>query len=142
MGLCSGAQNRAAAHTEKAMKKLLALAAIAASVAATGAYAHGDEPKHGGIVQSASNDISFELVNKDGKATIYVEDHGKPVATAGATGRLTVLDGAGKSEVTLEPAGSNVLVARDNVKLDKGAKAIAAVTLSSKPTVNVRFAVK
>lgn len=124
------------------MKRLLALVAIAASVTATGAYAHGDKPKHGGVVQSASNDISFELVNKDGKATIYVEDHGKPVATAGASGKLTVLNGASKSEVTLEPAGENSLVARDSVKLDKGAKAIATVTFADKTSVNVRFSMK
>ncbi|WP_136415964.1 hypothetical protein [Herbaspirillum sp. ST 5-3] len=124
------------------MKKLLTLVAIAASVAATGAYAHGDKPKHGGVVQSASNDISFELVNKDGKATIYVEDHGKPVATAGATGKLTVLNGADKSEVALEPAGDNILVARESAKLEKGAKAIAAVTFADKQAVNIRFAMK
>ncbi len=124
------------------MKKFLALVAIAASVAATGAYAHGDKPKHGGIVQSASNDISFELVNKDGKATIYVEDHGKPVATAGASGKLTVLNGTEKTEVPLEPTADNILVSKSDVKLGTGAKAIASVTFADKKTTNVRFSIK
>ncbi|KIF81598.1 hypothetical protein [Noviherbaspirillum autotrophicum] len=124
------------------MKKLLTLVAIAASVAATGAYAHGDKPKHGGIVQSASNDISFELVNKDGKATIYVEDHGKPVATAGTSGKLTVLNGADKTEVPLEPTADNILVSKSNVALGAGAKAIASVTFADKKTTNVRFFIK
>lgn len=124
------------------MKKFLALVAIAASVAATGAYAHGDKPKHGGIVQSASNDISFELVNKDGKATIYVEDHGKPVATAGASGKLTVLNGTEKTEVPLEPTAGNILVSKSDVKLGTGAKAIASVTFADKKTTNVRFSIK
>lgn len=124
------------------MKKILALVMVAATVVANGAYAHGDNPKHGGIVQSASNDISFELVNKGGKATIYVEDHGKPVATTGATGKLTVLNGSDKSEVGLEPAGDNTLVAKSDVKLGQGSKAIAAITFADKKSSNVRFSMK
>ena len=124
------------------MKKLMALVAMAVTVAVSGnVLAHGDKPKHGGIVQSAS-DLGFELVNKDGKATLYVEDHGKPVATAGATGKLTVLNGAEKTEVPLEPAGENTLVTKGEAKLVKGTKAIAAVTFADKKTVNVRFSVK
>lgn len=142
MGRCSGAHDRAAAHMEKTMRKLLALVAMAVSIAATGAYAHGDKPKYGGVVQSASNDVSFELVNKDGKAIIYVEDHGKPVVTVGATGKLTVLNGADKTEVPLEPSGNNILVSKSDVKLGTGAKAIAAVTFADKKTTNVRFSIK
>lgn len=124
------------------MKKWLALVAMAVTVAVSGnALAHGDKPKHGGIVQSAS-DLGFELVNKDGKATLYVEDHGKPVSTAGAAGKLTVLNGAEKTEVVLEPAGENTLVTKGEAKLVKGTKAIAAVTFADKKTVNVRFSVK
>lgn len=124
------------------MKKLLAFVAVAVTVAVSGkAVAHGEKPRHGGIVQVAS-DLSFELVNKDGKATIYVEDHGKPVATVNASGKLTVLNGAEKTEVPLEPAADNTLVAKGAAKLVKGTKAIAAVTFADKKTVNVRFAVK
>lgn len=124
------------------MKKLMALVAMAVTVAVSGhALAHGEKPKHGGIVKEAS-DINFELVARDGKATIYVEDHGKPVSTAGASGKLTVLNGAEKTEAALEPAGDNALVSKGEAKLVKGTKAIAAVTFADKKTVNVRFAVK
>lgn len=124
------------------MKKLMALLAIAVTMAVSGnAVAHGEKPKHGGIVQVAS-DLSFELVNKEGKATIYVEDHGKPVVTANVSGKLTVLNGAEKTEVPLEPAAENTLVAKGDAKLVKGTKAIAAVTFADKKTVNVRFSVK
>ncbi len=124
------------------MKKLMALVAMAVTIAISGnVLAHGDKPKHGGVVQTAS-DLSFELVNKDGRATIYVEDHGKPVATTGATGKLTVLNGAEKNEVLLEPAGDNTLATKGEAKLGKGTKAIAAVTFADKKTVNVRFLVK
>jgi hypothetical protein len=125
------------------MKKLAALAAIALAVAAAGnVMAHGDKPKHDGIVSSASNDVTFELVNKDGKTTLYIEDHGKPVATAGASGKLTVLNGADKAELALDPAGDNRMVAKSDAKLGQGAKAIAAVTFADKTTVNVRFSIK
>ncbi len=125
------------------MKKLLTLMAMAVTVAASGnVFAHGEKAKHGGIVQESNNGVSLELVNKDGKATIYVEDHGKPVATTGATGKLTVLNGAEKSEVALEPAGDNTLVSKGDAKLGSGAKAIAAITLADKKAVNVRFAIK
>ena len=36
---------------------------------------------------------------------IYVEDHGKPMAPAGLKGKLTVLNGAEKSEAALVAAG-------------------------------------
>lgn len=124
------------------MKKLMALVAIAVTVAVSGnAVAHGEKPKHGGVVKEAS-DINFELVARDGKATIYVEDHGKPLTTVGASGKLTVLNGAEKTEVPLEPASENTLVTKGEAKLVKGAKAIAAVTFADKKTVNVRFVIK
>jgi len=125
------------------MKKHLALMTLVMTVATSGSvWAHGEKAKNGGIVQESSNGVSLELVSKDGKATIYVEDHGKPVSTAGASGKLTVLNGAEKAEVPLEPAGDNSLATKGTAKLDKGAKAIAAVTFADKRTVNVRFAIK
>lgn len=125
------------------MKKLMTLVAMTVSIAATSnAFAHGEQPKHGGIVQESSSGISLELVNKDGKTTIYVEDHGKPVATTGASGKLTVLNGSDKSELALEPGGENTLIAKGEAKLRTGAKAIAAVTLAGKKTASARFAVK
>lgn len=142
MGCCSGAHYRAAARMEKAMKKLMALVAVTLAVAVSGtAHAHGDKPKHGGVVSSA-NDLSFELVNKDGKATVYVNDHGKPVDTTGATGKLTVLNGAEKTEMPLEAGGENTLVTKGEAKLAEGSKAIAALNFTDKKTVNVRFSVK
>lgn len=124
------------------MKKLMAFAAMAMSVAVSGnVMAHGDKPKHGGVMSSAG-DLHFELVDRNGKATIYVEDHGKPMATQGATGKLTVLNGAEKTEVALEAAGENAMVAKGDAKLAKGAKAVASMSFADKKTVNVRFAIK
>jgi len=125
------------------MKKFLTLVAVTVSAAMSGhALAHGEAAKHGGIVQESSAGVSLELVSKDGKTLLYVEDHGKPLSTAGASGKLTVLNGGSKSEVPLEPAGDNALVAKGDAKLGSGAKAVAAVTLADKKAVSVRFAIK
>ena len=124
------------------MKKLITLAAVAVSLAlSAGAMAHGSKAKHGGIVQSAG-DLSFELVSKDGKATIYVDDHGKDLPTAGVTGKLTVLKGGKKIELPLEAAGGNMLVAKGDAALAPGSKAVAALTFADKNVVSVRFSVK
>lgn len=124
------------------MKKLLALAALTASCALSGqAMAHGAVAKHGGIVQNA-NDLAFELVNQDGKTTIYIDDHGRDVATAGASGTLTVLKGAKKTELPLLPAGANTLLVKGDAGLAAGAKAVAAITFADKKTASVRFSMK
>lgn len=116
--------------------------AMAVSVIASGnVLAHGDKPQHGGVVSSA-NDLSFELVNSDGKAVVHVTDHGQPFNTAGATGKLTILNGDKKSEVPLEAAGNNTLITKGEAKMARGSKAVAAVTFANKTTVNVRFSVK
>ena len=124
------------------MKNIFAVAALAASMALSGnVLAHGAKPKHGGIVQSAG-DLAFELVTKDGGATIYVDDHGKDLPTIGATGTLTVLKGSNKTELPLESGGGNTLVVKRGAKLEPGSKAVAAVTFTDKKTVSVRFSLK
>lgn len=124
------------------MKKFFAVAALAASVALSGnVLAHGAKPKHGGVVQSAG-DLAFELVSKDGGATIYVDDHGKDLPTAGATGTLTVLKGTEKTELPLEAGANNTLVVKGNANLAAGSKAVAAITFADKKSVSVRFSIK
>lgn len=124
------------------MKKLITLAALAITFATAGlAHAHGAKPKHGGTVHTV-NDIAYELVSKDGKAVIYVEDHGKEVDTTGATGTLTVLKGKEKAEVKLAASGANTLTSKSDVKLPAGSKAVAAITFAGKDPVNVRFSRK
>lgn len=124
------------------MKKIFAVAALAASVAfSSNVFAHGAKPKHGGIVQSAG-DLAFELVPKDGSTTIHVDDHGKERPTAGATGTLTVLKGAQKTELPLAAGANNTLIVKGDAKLAPGSKAVAAITFADKKTVSVRFSIK
>lgn len=124
------------------MKKIMAVLALALAVTGShSALAHESHAKHGGIVKSAG-DLSFELVNKDGKTTIYVDDHGKDLSMAGGSGTLTILRGTEKTDVALTPGGANTLVAKDGVKLESGNKVVAAIVFPDKGTASVRFSIK
>lgn len=123
------------------MKKLLTLFAMAAALHAGGAWAHGDEKaRHGGLVQMAG-EVKFELVAKGDTAELYVDDHGQTMPTSKLSGKLTVMSGSSKSEAKLEPAGNDKLVAK-GVKLAKGDKVIALVTMADKSTSSARFVIK
>ena len=119
--------------------RLFAAGLAGATIAiATAAFGHsGGDPKHGGTVSTAS-ELAFELAPGADGATLYVEDHGKPFATTGMSGKLTVLNGADRSEAKLEPAGENRLQAK-GVKIGKGTKSVANLTLPNKKEVTVRF---
>ncbi|CAN7766467.1 hypothetical protein LJR290_007317 [Variovorax sp. LjRoot290] len=123
--------------------RLLAAAVVltASTLSVNNAFAHGAaKPQYGGIVQSAS-DLSFELVAAGDGATIYVLDHEDEFDTAGTSGKLTVLNGAEKSEAALKPAGGNKLEAK-GVKLGKGSKVVAALKTADKKTITLRFTLK
>jgi hypothetical protein len=120
--------------------KLLAVAVLSLSVVSFNALAHGGaKPKHGGVVATAS-DLGFELVGTPTGAAIYVEDHGKAMAPTGMSGKLTVLNGAEKSEADLVVAGDKLEA--KGVKLAAGAKVVAALTTPGKKAITVRFTVK
>lgn len=125
------------------MKRLLTTALFALSLATGGlAQAHGARPaQYGGVVQTAS-DLQFELVSKDGKTSVYVNDHDANKPVAGAKGKLTVLAGAQKKEIALTPGPGNELIAAEPVALPSGTKAVATVTFADGKTITVRFAIR
>jgi hypothetical protein len=122
-------------------KTLLTAAALACATSAFAAddHHHGAKPQNGGILAEAS-DIEFELVAKPDSVTVFVRDHGKALATQGASGKLTTLAGAEKSEVVLAPAGDNRLQAKGSFKVAPGTKFVATVNLAGRKPINVRFA--
>jgi hypothetical protein len=123
------------------MKKLVSAALIGlAALGFNAATAHGGaKPKHGGVV-ATSSDLSFELVGTAEGAVIYVEDHGKPLVPTGMSGKLTVLNGDEKWEAPITAAGDKLEA--KNVKIAKGAKAVAALTTAQQKAITVRFTVK
>lgn len=128
---------------KKNLTKLVtaALVMAASAFSTSAAMAHGGAgPMHGGVVQAAA-DLSFELVATADGAAIYIQDHGKDADASRFDGKLTVLNGAEKSEVPLKSAGGNKLEAK-GINLSKGAKAVAVLNTSSKKTLTVRFTVK
>lgn len=125
------------------MKKHITTLLIATSLGVSGlAMAHGAKPaQYGGIVQTAS-DLQFELVNKDGAITIYVDDHDRKLPVAGASGKLTVLTGTTKTETALAPRAGNALVAAGKLPLQAGAKLVATIRFADGKTVTARFVAK
>jgi hypothetical protein len=124
------------------MRTFLHAVVIGLSIAVTQPLlAHGEKPRHGGVMSEAK-DLNFELVAENGKAAVYILDHGAPVPTSNASGKLTVMNGTQKTEVELKPAGDNKLISGSDVTLGKGTKVIASVTLADKRNVSVRFALK
>jgi hypothetical protein len=131
------------------MKVRTVLGAIAIVFSASVSGAAGEHaPEHGhnralhGGVAVEVRDMDFELVGSGDVLTIYVRDHNKPVNTAKASGKVTVLSGTQKVEAPLVPAGENKLSAKGGFNVTKGTKVVALVELPGKKPFNVRFAVK
>lgn len=119
----------------KTLPVIATLCLLAASPAwSSGSHDH--KPLHGGIV-TETKDIDFELVVKPDLLQLYLRDHGKPIDAAKASGKITLLAGTEKQEVTLQSAG-NRLEAKGQFKLPAGSKAVATVTVSGK-TLTARF---
>ena len=124
--------------------RLLRAAVLAfATLAGAPALAHDDhgKPQHGGIVAEAGT-FQGELVTGPKGPTLYVTDHGQPVPTAGASGKLVVLAGGQRSDLALSPAGDNRLAPAQSIPLPKGARAVATVTLKDGRSGALRFDVK
>ena len=123
------------------VKKLLTVVVLGLSALSFNvAVAHGGgQAKHGGVVATAS-DLGFEMVSTPDGAAIYVEDHGKPMAPTGLKGKLTVLNGAEKSEADLVVTGDKLEA--KGLKLAKGAKVVAALVTPAAKAITVRFMVK
>ncbi len=123
------------------MKQLLTVLVLGLSaLSLTAAMAHGGaQARHGGVVATAS-DLGFELVSTPEGVALYVEDHGKPLAPTGLKGKLTVLNGADKSEAALVVAGDKLEA--KGLKLAKGAKVVAVLVTPAAKAITVRFTVK
>lgn len=92
------------------MKKFTLPLVLAAVFAAAPAFAHErhGQPEHGGVVAEAGH-AQFEIVAKEGLLTVHASNHGQPLATAGTSGKLTVLAGGSKQEFVLQAAGEDRL---------------------------------
>jgi len=119
-----------------------ALLALLMAVCSISANAGKDDhkPRFGGVVvQSKVGDL--EIVAKPESIHIHISDHGKVVKLDGAKAKVTLLNGAEKSEADLVLVGDK-LEAKGAYTVAKGTKGIAIVTLAGKPPVTARFSIK
>ena len=125
------------------MKKIISTVGLvlAMSFISPLAFSHAEhgQPQYGGVVAEAG-EAQFELVAKDGKFIVYLSNHGQPLASKGASGKLTLLDGAKKTELELKPAGDNRLEAAGSAA--SGAKALISVQLVDKKPLQARAVLK
>lgn len=104
--------------------------------------AHGDwAPKHGGLM-NIGGETSFELVRSSkGRVTLYVEDHGSLVSTAGATGTFEVRHLDHVATTPLSAEGDNRLKADKPQRLAPGDKVTARVTMGNGSIAVGRFVI-
>lgn len=132
----------------------LLLTAFALAVSAPAAMAHSDAPHpatlkatHGGQLGVAGS-YSYELVvlkdareAADSPVVVYVTDHaGQKVATAGATGSVTILANKKKLLVTLQPEGDNRMRGNARYLSTPDMKVVVSITLAGKLPEQTRFA--
>ena len=125
------------------MKKLAIPFALSLLLATGQVWAHADhlKPQFGGVTADAES-FQVELVFKGAQAMLYLTEHGAPVESTGASGKLIVLSGKGKEEVALTPNGYQTLGAKMSAKPARGAKAVATINVPGRGDGNVRFTVK
>jgi hypothetical protein len=125
------------------MIKFITTLLLAASIGTYGgaalAHAEHGQPQQGGVVAEAG-EAQFEIVAKAGKLTVFVSSHGAPLATAGASGKLTVLAGTNKQEIELKPDGDNRMAGQGN--LPPEAKLLVAIQLPGKKPLQARAVAK
>ncbi|MEN9395580.1 MAG: hypothetical protein RLZ81_110 [Pseudomonadota bacterium] len=138
----------------KSIPKLAAmlLAALTLAVPLTPVLAHDDvtldamKAPNGGQLRMAGI-YHFELVlvknskeAKENSVLVFVTDHaGTKIATAGASGTVTLLAGKLKASVTLVPDGDNRLKGVAKYASSADMKAVVAITMAGKQAEQARF---
>lgn len=122
------------------MNKLFSVFCLSAVLSTTPAMAHEDHGKamHGGLVAEAGH-AQFEIVARDGRLTVHVSNHGTPVATVGASGKLSVLVGTAKYEIPLQPSGDNRFTGTG--ELPEGARLLLVATWPGNKPMQARLIV-
>ncbi len=128
-------------NTVKAIACAAILASALAAQPAVAGEGHSHGPKYGGVVREVKS-ISYELVAKPDTLTLYLSDHGKPIATQGAKAEATLYAGNEKTTVMLEPKGDNQLSVPGNFKVGVGVRAVVQVTLQGQQPTKVDFKLK
>lgn len=125
------------------MKKLAIPLALSLMLSTGQVWAHADhlKPQFGGITADADV-FQVELVTKGTQIILYLSEHGAPVESAGASGKLILLTGKNKEEVALTPSGFQTLSAKLKTKPARGGKVVASINVPGREAGTVRFTLK
>lgn len=106
------------------------------------AAAHGYFPPKFGGIMSEGGEISVELVAHEGRTVLYVEDHGTPILTEGASGAMGIASpGKEQRVVALAADGGNRLVGPPS-GLQPGDRVVATAQFPDGNVMFVRFRVR
>lgn len=126
-------------HTLRAASLAATLTLLSTPAWCGGNHAH--KPAHAGVaIQSAG--LNLELVAKSDLLTLYVTDHGKPVAVTGGHASATIYSSSGKTEITLRPTGENKLTANGDFKTGLGVRVAVVLNLPNKGEIKGNFRLK
>lgn len=112
-----------------------------------GLQAHTDEildaegGVHGGMMRM-SGPYHLELVVNDGKAVVWVMDHGnQPQRTQGAQGQLVLFQEDGRVVLDLDPHDESTLRAMDSrIRATDSPRAMLTLSMKGQSPIQVRFA--
>jgi hypothetical protein len=109
------------------------------ALAHTNAELANQRGPQGGQMRATAT-LHLELVGRADELLLYVYGHDdRPVATKGAAGRATLLLGADRSELMLEPFGTNGLRAAGKVVPDPKLRVVVSLTLPGARPQQERF---
>jgi hypothetical protein len=119
-----------------------AAAAVPTALAGPGHdHAAHSKPKHGGLVKDAG-ELTYELLVTPTRIDVWVEEHGKPTGTSGATAKLTLIDSGSRVEVPLAPGAPNRFEAQGSYAVKKGMAALLQVAVGGKEIAKIRYTLR
>jgi hypothetical protein len=121
------------------MRRLLMVAAFAASTLAAGAHEMATGPNGGPVVDSGGHHV--EMVATETDLVLFLSEEGdKPLVSVGSkNARAVVQDGGKTATVALRPAAPNKLVGTLGQPLGKGARVVVSATMADGHAVQARF---
>lgn len=118
--------------------QLVAFTLVLSSSAVAFAHDEAKGPNGGQVVDAEGHHVEF--VPAPGVITFFLSDEaGKPIASAGATGKAIVQQDGKTSPVDLAPAEPNKLSAKLAAPLAPGAKIAVTATLADGHAIQARY---
>lgn len=122
-------------------RNIIAASALGLALALAGPALAQKAGKHGGQTAVVAGHHDAELVIEPAKVVLYLTNHGKPLSAKDNAIKVTIQDGAKKSEVKLKVEADH-LVGPLDAPLNKGAIVLLSGKTEDGHGVSARFTVK